>query len=73
MPTTDPHYAGTFGFFDHDLSVVVNLTETLKRHERTKHLTGDDITVQLLPIPQPGVPLEETGTITPSEIEIAVI
>lgn len=74
VPTTDPHYAGTVGFFGHHaVSVVVNLTETLKRHERTKHLTGDDITVQLLPVPQPGVPLEETGTITPTEIEIAII
>lgn len=74
VPTTDPHYAGSFGFFGpHAHSVVVNLTETLKRHERTKHLTGDDITVQLLPVPHPGVPLEETGTVTPTEIEIAII
>ncbi|WP_108882004.1 tyrosinase family protein [Anderseniella sp. Alg231-50] len=84
VPTTDPHYVTTFGFFgDHkagsgsshkkDPSVVVNLTDTLKALSRQKRLVNDKVTVQILPVPYPGVPLEKAGTAVPAMVEIAVI
>ena len=82
VPITDPHYVTTFAFFGahgahsgHKAlpSVVVNLTAALKNLARAKLLSGSEITVQLLPVPKPGVEISETDGVTPAEIEIAVI
>jgi tyrosinase len=81
VPTSDPHYVTTFGFFgrhDHGdskrtSSFMVNLTDALRRLERGKQLRGDDLVVQILPVPRPGVSLEETAPVTPAQIEVAII
>jgi len=83
-PTTDPHYVTTFGFFgEHKMShdgnhkkppsIGINLTATLQSLNRQKLLTGDDITVQILPVPTEGTPLEKTGTALPAEVEISIV
>lgn len=82
VPTTDPHYVTTIGFFgsgahgqQHGSSVVVNLTGALRRLERAKRLKSDEIVVQLLPAPQVGAELGEAGNIESgetSEIELAI-
>ena len=82
VPTSDPHYVTTIGFFgnhnEHGShrglpAISVNLTATLKKLQRAKLLTGDAITVQLLPVPATDTAMSETGTVIPGEIEIAVI
>jgi tyrosinase len=86
VPTSDPHYVSTIGFFmgqaDHaghgggqraNPSFTVDLTGALRRLARAKRLSGEDITVQLLPVPRPGVPLGETGTVTPAEVEVVIV
>ena len=36
-----------------------------------KSLTGDNVTVQLVPVPQPGVAASTVGNVVPAAIEIA--
>lgn len=78
VPDTDPHYVTTLGFLkhggDHGLpSTIVNLTEALKNISKTNNLTNDEITVQLLPVPKPGVATTAVGDVVPASIELAFI
>ena len=83
---TDPHYVTTLSFLDHAAgaahvgagankglhSAIVDLTPTLHRLAGFKRLTGDEVTVQLIPVPEPGVVLESVGSVIPASIEIVV-
>lgn len=81
VPITDPHYVATFGFFGahgtetqhKPTSVVVNLTPALRKLTRAKLLSGDSVSVQLLPVPEPRKSIGDTGKIVPAEIEVAVV
>ncbi|MXS85513.1 polyphenol oxidase [Nitrosomonas sp. HPC101] len=78
VPDTDPHYVTTLGFLkhgsDHGLpSAIVNLTEALKNIAKTNSLANDEITVQLLPVPKPGVATTAVSNVLPASIELAVI
>jgi tyrosinase len=81
VPDTDPHYVTTLAFLadapgtHHGSrpSAIVNLTDTIKALAKSNVLTDDKLTVQLLPVPVEGVPLEAVGTVVPATVEIAVI
>ena len=84
VPDTDPHYVTTLSFLSHGKggahaqhkslpSTIVDLTETLQNLSNAKRLSGDNITVQLLPVPAPGVPAAAVGDVVPASIEIAII
>jgi tyrosinase len=80
VPDTDPHFVTTISFLRHKgdhhqslPSAMVNLTETLVNLRQAKQLSGDTITVQLLPVPEPGAAVESVGKVIPASIEIAVI
>jgi len=83
-PDTDPHYVTTLSFLRHGKdgahaqhtnlpSTIVDLTETLRNLSDTTGLAGDNITVQLLPVPAPGVSATAVGNVVPASIEIALI
>jgi tyrosinase len=84
VPDTDPHYVTTLSFLRHGKggdhaghrslpSTIVNLTETLLGLSKGKGLSTDNITVQLLPVPAPGVPISAVGEVVPASIEIALV
>jgi tyrosinase len=84
VPETDPHYVTTIAFLHHGggkgtghhkalPSTIVDLTEALRRLAQSKQLTDDNVTVQLLPVPMPGVAASAVGNITPKSIEIAFL
>jgi tyrosinase len=84
IPDTDPNYVTTLSFLDHGAgaghaghkarpSTIVNLTRTLRRLAQSSKLDSDHITVQLLPVPVPGVPPGEVGEVTPASVEIAFV
>ena len=78
VPDTDPHYVTTLAFLkhggDHGLpSTLVNLTEALKNISKENHLMNDRVTVQLLPVPRPGVATTAVGNVVPASIELAFI
>ncbi len=81
---SDPHYVTTLSFLRHNggkgheehkalPSAQVNLTETLLKLAAGKRLSGDNITVQLLPVAAPGVDAKSVGKVMPASVEIAVI
>lgn len=84
VPDSDPHYVTTLAFLRHGQggahadhknlpSAIVDLTETLQNLAKGKGLASDNITVQLLPVPAPGVPANTVGDVVPASIEIAFI
>lgn len=84
VPDTDPHYVTTLGFLTHAASdahqahkslpsAIVDLTDTLKKLAGLGRVSSDTVSVQLLPVPKPGVTLEKAGAVVPASIEIAVI
>jgi hypothetical protein len=55
-------------------SAIVDLTDTLSRLAQGKRLDSDQITVQLLPVAEPGVPSTATPPrVVPAAIEIVVM
>jgi tyrosinase len=82
-PDTDLHYVTTIAFLKHGKgahaghgsapSTIVHLTETLQGLARVQPLSTDKISVQLVPVPKPGVAPDAVGEVTPASIEIAVI
>ena len=72
-PTSDPHYAGSFGFFgtfipnpasghQHQPTFLVNLTNAIQRLKRTQELRDTDpLSVQLVAVPF-GDALEKADT-----------
>ena len=84
VPDSDPHFVTTLSFLQHKNgkdhkahgslpSAIVNLTETLAKLAAVKRLSGDNITVQLLPVAVPGVEAKSVGKVVPASVEIAVI
>lgn len=66
-PTADPHYAGSFGFFNdpkmphpggheahESAAFLVDATATIRRLRAMDRVRGGDVTVQLVAIPMPG-------------------
>jgi tyrosinase len=54
-------------------SVLVNLTDTLQRLSAFKRVKPGQMTVQLIPIPAPGVLLDDVGPVTATSIEIVTL
>ena len=86
VPETDPHFVTTLSFLHHSgggdgahahhkslPSTIVDLTETLQNLSKANGLSGDHVTVQLVPVPAPGVPAGAVGKVVPASIEIAFI
>ncbi|SHL55555.1 tyrosinase family protein [Roseibium suaedae] len=88
VPTSDPHYVATFGFFgiagDHEGhggghvakepgSYLVNLTVTMQRLARLGRIAGDDVVVQILPVPRQGISPADAAPITPGSVEVAIL
>ena len=84
VPNSDPHYVTTLSFLRHTggqghaahkalPSAQVNLTETLLKLAEGKRLSGDNVTVQLLPVAAPGADAKAVGNVLPASIEIAVL
>ena len=87
VPSSDIHYVTTVGFLKHAMdtakahdshhgklpSVIVNLTDTVQRLSKTGRLSTDSITVQILPVPEPGVLPAAVGDVVPTSVEIAII
>ena len=80
-PTTDPHYVTTIGFFGagthdgHEMrpSAAVDLTTALQRISAENPLQGDQITVQLVPIARGHGAAATAGSVTPAEVELAIV
>ncbi|NBC31966.1 MAG: polyphenol oxidase [Alphaproteobacteria bacterium] len=77
-----PNYVTTIGFFgptgrhgDHDMrpTVAVDLTPTLRRLERESGLETDELSVQLVPVPQVGDDPGAAGNVAVSEVELAIV
>jgi tyrosinase len=78
-PPQDQHYAGPFTCFgtehaDHNgkPSYLVDLTETIRRLRIAEVNLQDEVNVQLMPVPIPGVPLADVQFKVAS-VEIAII
>lgn len=54
-------------------SALVNLTDALRRLYGFRRLQPGNLTIQLIPVPASGVPLERVGTVVPASVEIVVI
>lgn len=54
-------------------SVMVNLTDTLRRLYGFRRLKPGALTIQLIPIPASGVVLENVGKVVPGSVEIVVL
>ena len=84
VPDTDPNFVTTISFLAHNKggahaqhkslpSTIVDLTETLQNLSKTKDVSSDNISVQLLPVPAPGVAMSAVGDVVPASIEIALV
>jgi tyrosinase len=78
-PPQDRHYAGAFTFFgteyaDHNgkPSYLVDLTETVRRLRIAEVNLQDEVNVQLMPVPIPGVPSADVQFKVAS-VEVAII
>ncbi|SFI45910.1 tyrosinase family protein [Nitrosomonas sp. Nm34] len=75
-PSTDPHYAGSFGFFgsakttsmEHGTSVMVDITAPLTAQAGAGRL-NDDIKVQLMPV-NAAAESKNTASFTVTDLEI---
>lgn len=81
-PTSDPHFVTTIGFFgpsemagDHDMrpSAAVDLTAALRRISSGTPLPSDQVTVQLVPVARGGGAAASAGSVTPAEVELAIV
>lgn len=82
-PNTDPHFVSTIAFLDHSghgdndekqlPSAIVRLTSTLKRLHGLERLKIGEISVQLIPIPVPGVILDTVEGVAPGSVEIVIL
>jgi tyrosinase len=79
-PTSDPHYVGAFGFFDHGghgtdgakPSFALDLTRAIQRVFGSEPSPSGQIQVQLLPVPN-NETVGKAGTATPSRIEVVFV
>lgn len=82
-PDSDPHFVRQISFLAHGEggghshkappSVVVNLTDTLKKLSQQGLLKGDTISVHLLPVLREGAAASAQDQVVPASIEIAVL
>lgn len=85
VPETDPHFVTTIAFLHHNgggddahahhksaPSTLIDLTETLQSLGKANALADDNVTVQLVPVPMPGVDAKSVGKVVPASIEIDV-
>jgi tyrosinase len=79
VPPQDRHYAGAFTFFgtehvDHNgkPSYLVDLTETVRRLRIAEVNLQDEVNVQLMPVPIPGVPSADVQFQVAS-VEVAIV
>lgn len=84
-PTSDPHYAGSFAFFNDEsmshggaharhgaAAFLVDATETIRRLGLLDRVRGADIAVQLVPVPMPGrEPAQRTLAMTSLQLELS--
>ena len=84
VPETDPHFVTTVAFLHHGRgggeghhkalpSTIVDLTETLRGLSKSKRLTDDNVTVQLVPVALPGVEPTAVTPVIPASVEIAFL
>ena len=87
VPTSDPHYVGTLGFFGTSKmhgghaghgerkppSFLINLTGTLQRLARIGQIRKDELVIQIQPVPSENQPDKPVSPITPRAIEVAII
>lgn len=84
VPETDPHFVTTVAFLHHGSgggeghhkalpSTIVDLTDTLRGLSKSKRLTDDNVTVQLVPVPMPGVAPTAVTPVIPASVEIAFL
>ena len=82
VPTTDPHYVTTIGFFGAHThgdgkkkhpSIIADITPALRRLSRKQSLDTDTVRVQLLPVPRPGSTLDEVNNLKPTSVELLVV
>lgn len=83
VPDTDPHYVRTVSFLRHTggshaghgslPSTQVNLTATVRGLAQAGLLTGDQITVQIVPVAEAGVAAADVGAVTPGSVEIVFV
>lgn len=84
VPDTDPNFVTTLSFLAHGAgdehaghkalpSTIVDLTNTLRKLSKDQKLAADRITVQLLPVAEPGAAAGSVGEVTPASIEIAIV
>jgi len=76
-PPEDRHYVGSFTFFGgahaerHDTpSFLLDLTATVMRLRQAQIAVQDELDVQLMPVPIPGVP--SAGAFTPGSVEVFI-
>lgn len=76
-PTEDRHYVSSFTFFgvehaEHNgkPTYLIDLTETVKKLRHAQVDVKDEINVQLMPVPVPGVP--SASEFKPGSVEVAV-
>jgi tyrosinase len=82
VPEDDPHFVAHVGFLRHahggkhggELpSVIVSLTQALRSLAAKGEAPSDTITVQLVPVPQPGAPESAVARVVPAVVEIAFL
>ncbi|WP_028466395.1 tyrosinase family protein [Nisaea denitrificans] len=87
VPTSDPHYVGTLGFFGTSTmhqghgghgdrkppSFLINLTGTLQRLTRLGQIRKDELVIQVQPVPMESRSDKTVSPITPRSIEVAII
>lgn len=78
-PTTDPSYAGTFSFFSDEHSghagkpsYIIDLTNAVTDLKRSQRPVGNEINVQLMPVPIAGG-AKENVEFRPGHIQLAII
>jgi tyrosinase len=54
-------------------SAIVNLTDTLRHLYGFRRLHAGKLTIQIIPVPAPGVALQSIGAVVPASVEIVVL
>jgi tyrosinase len=77
MHVSDLNFVTTIAFLSHEgshhkmaPSAIVDLTTTLRALHELGHIKTDEISIQLVPVPQSGIALESAGTVVPASIEV---
>jgi tyrosinase len=82
VPDTDPHFVAHVSFLRHGRhgahghalpSAIVSLTATLRNLAANGEAPSDQVTVQLVPVPKPGVPESAVAKAVPAVVEIAIL